>query len=204
MKITRVKIFLLAAFALVNGIFVRAQSNGVPGAADYARFSQFVTDRNIFDPDRVPHTGYTPRVRPSRVRPSRVSAAATAFSLVGTMSYEKGLFAFFNGNNSDLKKVLPVNAAIQGYTVLQIRQGRVLLESADKKERLELKVGDVMRQEGGKWALSGAGELPVAIGSAAAAGGSSDAGSPASSPSPALEQNDVLKRLMELRKKEEQ
>ncbi|HEY5344708.1 MAG TPA: hypothetical protein VIK62_00005, partial [Verrucomicrobiae bacterium] len=160
MKLTRVKIILLAAFVLTNGMFVRAQSNVVPGAADYAKFSAFVTDRNIFDPSRVAHTGYTPRVRTTRTttRPTRVSNSAPAFSLVGTMSYEKGVFAFFNGNNSDLKKVLPVNAKIAGYTVLKISQGRVLLESDDKKEQLELKVGDVLREDGGKWALSGAGE----------------------------------------------
>jgi len=204
MKLTRVKIILLAAFALTNGMFVRAQSNGVPGAADYAKFSSFVTERNIFDPSRVPHTGYTPRVRTTRTvtRPTRVSNSAPAFSLVGTMSYEKGVFAFFNGNNSDLKKVLPVNAKIAGYTVLKISQGRVLLESDDKKEQLELKVGDVLREDGGKWALSGAGELPTGTSSATAAG--SSAGGETVAPSAALNQNDVLKRLMELRKKEEQ
>ena len=29
-----------------------AQSNGVPGPTDYATFSRFITDRNIFDPNR--------------------------------------------------------------------------------------------------------------------------------------------------------
>ena len=28
------------------------------------------------------------------------------FTLVGTMSYEKGMFAFFDGNQSNLRKVL--------------------------------------------------------------------------------------------------
>ena len=203
MNMTRVKIILLAAFVVTNGIFVRAQSNVVPGANDYAKFSSFVTERNIFDPSRVPHTVYTPRVRTTRTTTrTRVSNSAPAFSLVGTMSYEKGVFAFFNGNNSDLKKVLPVNAKIAGYTVVKISQGRVLLESADKKEQLELKVGDVLREDSGKWALSGAGELPTGTSSASATGSSSSGDTVA--PSAALSQNDVLKRLMELRKKEEQ
>lgn len=116
------------------------------------------------------------------------------------MSYEKGLFAFFNGNSSDLKRVLPVNARIAGYTVAKIVSGRVLLVSDDKKEQLELKVGEVMRQDSGKWTLSDAGELPT--GTSNTATGSSASGDTAA-PSPALGQNDVLKRLMELRKKEE-
>lgn len=203
MNMTRVKIMLLAACALTNGMFVHAQSNGVPGAADFAKFSTFVTDRNIFDPNRVPHTAYTPRVRTTRTTTrTRVSNSAPTFSLVGTMSYEKGVFAFFNGNNSDLKKALPVNAKIAGYTVAKIVPGRVLLMSDDKKEKLELKVGDVLRQDGGKWTVSGAGELPTDTSSAAATG--SSAGGDTAAPSPALNQNDVLKRLMELRKKEEQ
>jgi hypothetical protein len=201
MKLTRVKIILLAAVALTNGILVHAQTNGVPGPADYVQFSQFVTDRNIFDPNRVPHTIYTPRVRVRTTR-TRVSAAP-AFSLVGTMSYAKGVFAFFNGNNPDLKKALPVNAQIADYTVRQIAPGRVWLESADKKETLELKVGDVMRQDGASWEWSGTGDLPVATDSATAAENSPD-GESAATPSPALEQNEVLKRLMELRKKEQQ
>jgi hypothetical protein len=197
MKRTRLKIFLLAAAALTNGFFAGAQSNGVAGAADYSKFSQFVTDRNIFDPNRVPHTTYTSRVR-TRTTHTR-ALAAPAFSLVGTMSYEKGVFAFFNGNNSDLKKALPVNAMIAGYMVAQIAPGRVLLESADQKEKLELKVGDVMRQDGGRWELSGLGDLRAGPVSAPA-----ETTGAAATPSPALEQNDVLKRLMELRAKENQ
>jgi len=151
----------------------------------------------------VPHTTYTPRVRTTRTTTrTRTSNSAPTFSLVGTMSYEKGLFAFFNGNNSDLKRVLPVNARIAGYTVAKIVSGRVLLVSDDKKEKLELKVGDVLRQESGKWILSDAGELPASTSSAAATGSSS--ASDTTAPSPALNQNEVLKRLMELRKKEEQ
>ena len=204
MNMKRVKIILLAAFALTNGLFVRAQSNVVPAATDYAKFSSFVTERNIFDPNRVPHTTYTSRARTTRTTTrTRTSNSAPAFSLVGTMSYEKGMFAFFNGNNSDLKRVLPVNARIVGYTVAKIVSGRVLLVSDDKKEKLELKVGDVLRQESGKWMLSDAGELPTGT-SSAAASGSSSGGDSSTAPSPALNQNEVLKRLMELRKKEEQ
>ena len=85
-----------------------------------------------------------------------------------------------------------------------IAPDRVTLESTDKKERLELKVGEVMRQENSKWTLSSGGELPVGTSNVAPTVSSANGDSPAAAPSPALGQNDVLKRLMELRKKEEQ
>ncbi|MEI7532961.1 MAG: hypothetical protein WCK57_01225 [Verrucomicrobiae bacterium] len=201
MKATR--IFLLAVVVLTHGVLARAQSNSVPGATDYAAFSTFVTARNIFDPNRQPHYTSAPRTHTTHTR-THVSPSAPAFTLVGTMSYEKGVFAFFDGNNSDLKKVLPVNEKIADYTVTQIAPDRVTLESADKKERLELKVGDVMRQENSKWTLSSGGELPVSTSGVVPTVSSVGGDSPAAAPSPALGQNDVLKRLMELRKKEEQ
>jgi hypothetical protein len=200
MKPTR--IILLAAVVLTHGVLARAQSNSVPGATDYAAFSTFVTARNIFDPNRQPH--YTSAPRTYTHTRTHVSASAPAFTLVGTMSYEKGVFAFFDGNNPDLKKVLPANEKIADYTVTQIAPDRVTLESADKKERLELKVGDVMRQENSKWTLSSGGELPVGMSGVVPTVSSAGGDNLAAEPSPALGQNEVLKRLMELRKKEEQ
>ena len=137
MKLNRVKIILLAALALTGGFVARAQSNRVPGATDYPAFSGFVTDRNIFDPNRVPHTVYTPRLR-TRITHTRTASSAPAFSLVGTMSYQKGYFAFFSGNDDELKRVLPVSGKIAGYTVTRIAQGRALLETTNPAEKLEL------------------------------------------------------------------
>jgi hypothetical protein len=84
----------------------------------------------------------------------------------------------------------------------------VTIESADKKEKLELKVGDVMRQESGKWAWSGQGEVPSGGSSPTTSSSnensSSDSRSSPAPSSPALENNDILKRLMEQRAKENQ
>ena len=196
------KLILLALLALTGGVWAGAQSNGVPGPTDYPAFSRFVTDRNIFDPNRQPH--YT-ATRTRVYTHTRVSASAPAFTLVGTMSYQKGYFAFFSGNSDELKKVLPVAGHIADYKVTQIVQGRARLEATNQAEKLELKVGDVVRQENGKWALAGSGELPAGSSSPAAEpGGAAGGETPAAAPSPALGQNDVLKRLMELRAKENQ
>jgi hypothetical protein len=195
---------------MLTALRSEAQTNkNIPGATDYAAFSRFVAERNVFDPARQPHYTST-RTRTTRTR-TRTSSSAPSFSLVGTMSYEKGVFAFFNGNNSDLRLALEVKGTIAGYTVTDISASRVLLELADKKEKLELKVGDVMREENGKWELSANGEIPSGDSSPASpspAGNDSatpvDAETAPTAPSPAGAPNDVLKRLMELRAKENQ
>jgi hypothetical protein len=198
MKTSRTKIILTLALALAGGLGAWAQSNQVPGAEDYAAFSKFITDRNIFDPNRQPH--YTSRTRPRT--PRTRSPSAPAFTFVGTMSYDKGLFAFFSGNSADLKKVLPVMEKIAGYTVTEISHSRVKLESADKKQKVEMKVGDLMRQENGKWEMAGAGELPSGTNSTETTGATGGGNSAAASPSSSSEPNEVLKRLMQLREQE--
>jgi len=203
MKPTSKKLLWLLLLALAGGGFVRAQTNGVPGAADYAAFSRFVTERNIFDPNRQPHyPANRTRLRPAH---TRISSSAPAFTLVGTMSYGKGLFAFFNGNSDDLKKSLLVSEKIADYTVAAIAQGRVTLSSKNQGPPIELKVGDQMRQENGKWELTGPDELSAGTaGPAVDAGGSSGSQDAPPAVSPALGQSEILKRLMQQREKENQ
>lgn len=180
-----------------------AQSNGVPGPEEYSSFSRFITDRNIFDPNRQPHN-YDPHrtYRPTRARPR----GTPGIQLVGTMSYNKGMFAFFNGNSADLSKVLQVGNQIAGYTIMEITANSVELESADQKEQPKLQIGDGLREENGKWVLSGAGDLSIADNTSISAGPSSteNASSVPSVPPSANEQNDVIKRLMQQREKENQ
>jgi hypothetical protein len=205
MKFTRISIIL--ALALAGGFGAQAQTNNiVPKDTDYAAFSRFITERNIFDPSRQPHnTSTRPRARTTR---TRTSNSAPSFTLVGTMSYEKGMFAFFNGNNSDLKKALPVSGKIAGYTVTEISRTTVKLESADKKEKLELKIGNGMRQENGKWLPTDKSDViggtTTTTETSSASDDSSTPASPSATPSSNLEPNDVLKRLMQLREKENQ
>jgi hypothetical protein len=211
MKLPKVKIILALALA-AGGAFAQSNRSGnsAPAAEDYASFSRFITDRNIFDPNRVPHYSSSGRTTRTRTTRTRTSSGAPAITLVGTMSYEKGLFAFFSSNNEEYRTALPAGKKIADYTVAEITQGHVTLETADKKQKLALKVGDVLRQENGKWELSGYGETAAGDNSssagAPAAGGASSSGgesSPAAPPS-ATEANDVLKRLMQLREKESQ
>jgi hypothetical protein len=202
MKPTRYKKWAVLALALANGFFAAAQSNGVPGPTAYSAFSQFITERNIFDPGRYPRNSrnFRPTYRP------RISRSAPAFTLVGTMSYEKGMFAFFDGNQSDLRKVLYQSDSngIAGFAVAEITISGVKLQTADKKQTVQLKIGDVMRQEGSSWQLAGQGELFAGASAGESAAPAADGSSPDASaaPSPALEANDVLKKLMQQREQE--
>lgn len=199
MNTAHFKKWLLLALALGGGFAAGAQTNGVPGPTDYAAFSRFITERNIFDPNRQPR--YSPN-HPSYHAP--VSRSAPTFTLVGTMNYPKGMFAFFDGNNSDLRKVLYLSDTdgIAGFTAAEITLSGVTLQTADKKQTVQLKIGEMMRLTGTEWQPAGMGGLPAGTSaSIAPAAGSSDSNA-SEAPAPAGAANDILKKLMEQRAKE--
>jgi len=203
MKPTRYIKGTVLALALANGWFAAAQSNNVPGPDDYDRFCQFITQRNIFDPSRYAVAGQQRRITP------RTPRYAPSFTLVGMMSYGKGLFAFFDGNQPELRKVLyPSDGnGIAGYVLAEITSTNVTLQTADKKKTVWMKIGDSMRQAGNEWVPSGRNEMAyssVTESSASSADPSSaEAGSASTSASsPALQGNDVLKKLMQQRQQE--
>ena len=206
MKPSLFKAFLVLTGCL-TGAGAFAQSNHVPGPQEYSGFSQFITDRNIFDPNRQPHytgSGYR--------RPRPISKGMPTIQFVGTMSYNKGLFAFFSGNSSDLSEVSQVGSKVAGYTITEITPDFVALESADKKEEPKLKVGNGFQEENGKWVLADANAMASAESASSSSGSNSSTstgstGSTSSTPTPPPstgEQNDVLKRLMQQREKENQ
>lgn len=123
-------------------------SNGTNtvGRFDYTSF-RIIEDRNIFDPTRRPmRTNFT-RGSNAPVRRSQF------FGLVGTISYEKGSFAFFDGSSSEFRKALKPEDTIAGYKVSEIGTDKVKLESAGKA--VELRVGSQMRkEEAGEWTVS--------------------------------------------------
>ncbi len=187
----RCGLHLLAAVMMMHGLFAGAQPTNAPTGTDFSSF-RIIAERNIFDPNRFPHTARSVR----RTTNNRVPA----FSLVGTMSYKNGMLAFFDGTDSEYRKVLAQNGVIAGYKVMQITLRGVNLESAGKV--VEMKVGAQLRQEGkGEWQLAGPGELPAATaGTEAAATGETPAAVPVSGS--ASEPNDVLKKLMQQREQE--
>jgi hypothetical protein len=173
-------------------------------APDYSAF-RVIAERNIFDPNRTPeHPSAASATPPPRAVPPPPPSAAIA--LVGTMSYEKGTFAFFDGTLADYRKVLKLRGTIAGYSVAAIGPDMVIL-TADK-ESLTLKVGQQLRCEGGEWRVADAAALPAVV--AGSAGGSPGAYSPGQPPPAAgtdpgtfsPDANDVLRRLMQRREQE--
>ena len=186
---------LLLALLLAPG-FARAQSNDVPGDADYSAFSRFITQRNIFDPSRYPH-----ETRTSHRVTRHASSSAPAFTLVGTMSYGKGLFAFFSGNSDDLKKILPVSGSIASYEVTAISLKGATLVGPDKKT-IQINIGDQLRQENNGWQVVGPADSSAASNESASSSGGAIPDSGPAAPSANLGNNDILKRLMQLREQE--
>ena len=181
-----------------------AQSTNVVADAvpDYSTYSQFIATRNIFNPDRYPihETGKRHTHRPS--------VGAPFIALVGTMNYQKGMFAFFNGNPADYQKVLQSGEQIAGYAVKEITAAGVVLTSAGTNV-VRLAIGDQLHQEGTNWELAAASDSAAPTTDTTSSTTEANTGSTddASSPAPAASDfssapNDVLKRLMEKRAQE--
>jgi len=172
-------------FLLLSSAVGRAQSTNAPGHLDYQAF-KIITERNIFDPNRSSPSGGRKESR----RPTRVES----FALVGTLSYQKGSFAFFDGSGPSYRQALKCGDTIAGYKIAEISADRVRL--AGTRQQLELGVGMQMKKEDeGEWQMAGrtesfAGSLPAtaADDKTVSAGGG--------------EESDVLKKLMQKREQE--
>jgi hypothetical protein len=169
---------------------------------DYAYF-KVVNDRNIFNPARQPNRPDRPASREVKKVPK-----VDAFSLVGTLRYEKGDLAFFDGSNSDYRKAHKAGEVIAGFKVLSISDAAVRIEA--KGKITELKIGSQMRREDeGEWEFaigpyaggitssggSGSGDSSSSSGSSGASTASSGSGSGGSA-------DEILKRLLQKREQE--
>ncbi len=179
------EILAIAALVVTGGFTTRAQQTNRAAEADFSKF-QLISERNIFNPNRTAR----------HKRGGRTQPVADAFSLVGTMSYAKGTFAFFDGTSSEYRKAVQNAGTIAGYKVTDITPTTVKLANGDKL--LVMKVGTQMRrEEKGSWQLVATGELPVDTTENADAASAEPAASDSNN-----EGNDVLKRLMKQREQE--
>ena len=185
----------------------RSKSGGTNAApeipkTDYAYF-KVVNDRNIFNPARQPNRPDRPASREVKRTPK-----VDAFSLVGTLRYEKGDMAFFDGSSPDYRKAHKAGDTIAGYKVLSITDAAVRIEAQGKVT--ELKIGSQMRREDeGEWVFA---EGPYAGGSggSSGSGGSTSSGSGESSTASASTgsssggggADEILKRLLQKREQE--
>jgi len=175
-------LIFLGLFTVLSGF---AQKTNSVSPRDYTAF-KIIPERNIFNPNRSARGSNVPR---SEEKPAKIES----FALVGTMSYQKGKFAFFDSSNSEFRKVLSPSKSIAGYTLTDVEESGVKLERDGKI--IDLPVGSQMkRQDGGEWRVS-AESAPRPTNSETNSGQSSSGSASASD-------NDVLKRLLEKREKE--
>lgn len=105
---------------------------------------RILAERNIFNANR---SGGQVRVSSSR-RPARVES----FTLVGTMAYAKGAYAFFAGSSSEFSKAIKAGGVIAGHKIVDVLANAVKLEADGKI--LDLPIGSAMRREDeGPWHL---------------------------------------------------
>jgi len=176
-----------------------AATNG-PAQTDYAFFKS-VNDRNIFIPARVPNRPDSPRSSEPRRQPKVESV-----SLVGTLRYERGSVAFFDGSSPEFRKPLKPGDSIAGHQIVSVTDSLVRLVAKDQP--VDLKVGSQLRREDdGPWTLaagtsSTSSSSSFSTSSTSTASSSSDSTSSTSSSSGGAD--DILKRLRERRAQESQ
>ncbi len=162
-----------------------AQTNS-PARLDFESF-QIIAQRNIFNPNR------SARGSRNRDADSARLARTETFTLVGTIMYENGQFAFFDSSSSSYKKAVKAGDSIAGYKITDVTPKGVKLESNGKT--LDLGVGQQMRRaDEGEWSVSG----NILTETTSTSGTSDTASSSASSP----DEDELVKRLMKKREEE--
>jgi hypothetical protein len=122
-----------------------------PSAASALTLESFhiIQDRNIFNPNRSGRSQEREYTRREERR-----ARLESFALVGTLSYEKGFFAFFDGTSSDYRRVLKASDTIAGFTVAAVSPQQVTLQSTNSGD-YALPVGmQLQRLDEGKWEVA--------------------------------------------------
>lgn len=139
-----------------------AEGTNAPATNGFQAF-KLIADRNIFNQNRTPGNAS------ERARPPERQARVETFSLLGTLRYEKGEFAFFDGNNSEFRKVLKPSDTIGGCRIVEVGHNSVKLAAGDKQ--VELAVGMQMtRQDEGEWQVTARSSSDVARSDASRSG----------------------------------
>jgi hypothetical protein len=168
-----------------------SETNDGSTTLNYAAF-RVIVDGNIFNPNRV-----------SRRRPDGPRTPPKSFdslTLVGTMTYEKGTFAFFDGTSADYRKALRMTDSIAGYKVASITPTSVKLAAGTNQ--FELNVGSALRrEENGPWqpANQFSSYVPPSASTSTNSAATTSSGTDTAT---AGAESDVIKRLMQKREKE--
>ncbi len=135
----------LLAVALASNAAASTEPTNTRAKLDYSTF-KLIAQRNIFNAHRS--------IKPPTARgESRPPPRIDTFTLVGTLRYEKGVFAFFEGSSPEYRKVVKVAGSIAGCQVTDIEPASVKLAAGTGD--IQLSVGrQLRREEGGVWRLA--------------------------------------------------
>ena len=175
------------AFGLLSGAAAGgagpAPAKAPDAAGATASFDAFklIGNLNIFDSTRVGWVDEAPK------------AQVDSISLVGTMDYEKGPLAFFDGSDRSYRKALRTGGTIADFTVTRINSGGVELTRNSKS--IPLQMGQQLRRPAGEdWTVGAASPRAAAAPAPAAAA--------AAQADVSADTSDVLKRLMAQRQQQ--
>jgi hypothetical protein len=124
-----------------------AETTNAPLRLDYDSF-RVISDRNIFNPNRYARSS----TRTTRTE-TRPAARVEAFTLVGLMAYEKGVFAFFDGTSASYKKTLEANGEISEFKAAEVTPDELKLVSGTNEFVLHVGM-QVRREDEGHWFLT--------------------------------------------------
>ncbi len=175
------KTYLALNVALTLIVACAAPVHGEDAKQGYNAF-RLVRTRNIFDPERLPleRASEKPRVQ------SAQAARPASLTLTGVMITPEKTLAFFSGTRAEFNKVLTVRDKIADFTLTGISSAKVELERDGKA--ITVAVGGPVPLDASITAT-----MPEPSSKAAAA---------APVPEAANDSNDLLRRMMERRKKE--
>jgi len=182
-------ITLLIALLASGPVLADAQETNAVEKVDLQSF-RIISQRNIFNPNRSSRSDRSERRRDPERR-----VRTESFALLGTMNYDKGWFAFFDGSSSEYRRAAQPDDTIAGYKIAEIAANHVKLESTNSQP-VELRVGMQMKKrEESEWQVSDRIETPLPESTSASGETNSNSSSSAG-------ESDIIKKLMEQREKE--
>jgi len=146
-----------------------------------------IADKNIFNSKRSGRSS-------GGTRETRKPARIDTLSLVGTMNYDKGPLAFFQGSDADYRKAAAPGAKIAGFRIAAVEAQVVTLQDGTNSYQLNLGA-EMRREDGGAWKVNESSQPTVDASAGSSASSSGDAGG---------EENEILKKLRQKREKEMQ
>ena len=138
----RVAILFIASGTLLSVLGSAEESASISANTNATGTSlesfRIISERNIFNQNRSSRSARREETAERR------APVVQSISLVGTMSYAKGDFAFFEGTRPEYKKPVKIGDWIAGYEVKEIKPDGVKI--ANETNHFEIRVGQQLRR----------------------------------------------------------